>query len=886
MTAPLTEVRVLAAPVPLWDEAAAHTQELMREFALLRIGAEAGTTRPVPQRLLDLVAELRTRYAGTSAAQEAEFEQAVAAGRPSIDLVYAVPDGVGPACQQLLDLLDEADAYCADGGMITLLTPPEQVAFRRWYLGEFVRQTAGADPQPWPGRAPDLGVLADPVRVERVEALVRSRAPDERLDELAALACRLTGAPVATVSLVGDRAQVVAAAHGLQLSGPARRVPLDASLCAFPAATGTALVVPDARTHPWVSDRPAVRDGSVACYLGVPLRDDDGHVVGTLAVHGPRARTWAPHHVEALEALAQSAARELARSTPGPRPEAPGAGGALQLELAVEAAQLGVFSYEVASGELAWDERMLELHGRGAAGSAPRTTGSPAAPTTAEVLERIVHPDDLPAVRAAVQQALQTLGEVDVEYRALLPDGTERWITLRGRVVPDLLDQPARVLGAAFDRSRERRLADSLERAGARLQVLASAGAALSATLSPHEVLDVLVEVLVPDQAAGLVLAVTPDVAELLGHGHAAARTDLHPARLKHADPVLQPVLEAVIALAPLSVTASSGAGRAVRTGESQLLERVPDELLRARAADPAHLDQMRSLNTGTSLSVPLLTPRGTSGALTVTAAPGQVLDELLVTDLARRAAVALENALDFARAQRVTRELQTSLLPRTTATLAGVQVASRYLPASSGALAGGDFFTTLVVEGRLVAVLGDVMGHGAVSAARAGQLHAVVAALALQGLSPGGLLGRLSADIGTVMDLELATALVCSYDPVTRELVAATAGHPCPLVAPGDGGPAWYLELTPGAPLGVAPDAYPQESVRLGDRDVVVLFSDGLVERRGESLTRGLERLRGGVEALVRGGASAAEALACGVLDTMASPSEDDVALLVVTQD
>ena len=108
------------------------------------------------------------------------------------------------------------------------------------------------------------------------------------------------------------------------------------------------------------------------------------------------------------------------------------------------------------------------------------------------------------------------MGEINVEYRALLPDGGLRWITLRGRVVPDILGQPARVLGAAYDRSRERELSKSLQVASERLQVLASAGAALSASLSPHDVLDVLTRVLVPEQAASLVLAVTPAAAELL----------------------------------------------------------------------------------------------------------------------------------------------------------------------------------------------------------------------------------------------------------------------------------------------------------------------------------------------------------------------------------
>lgn len=145
----LHTVEVLGAPVQLWAESAEHTEELMREFALLRIGAVAGTTRPVPQRLLELVADLRLRYAGTSTAQELEFDAAVQDGRASLDLTYEVPAGVGQACLDLSDLLDEADAFCEHGGMITLVAPSEQAAFRRWYLGEFARQEAGEPPTPW-----------------------------------------------------------------------------------------------------------------------------------------------------------------------------------------------------------------------------------------------------------------------------------------------------------------------------------------------------------------------------------------------------------------------------------------------------------------------------------------------------------------------------------------------------------------------------------------------------------------------------------------------------------------------------------------------------------------------------------------------------------------
>ena len=148
----LITVHVLAAPVLVWDRASAHTADLLREFALLTIGAENGLTRGVPGELLELVAELRARYAGISADQTAELDRAVEAGECSRDFTYRVPVAVSEACAPLLALLDAADEYCAGGReLMTLVSPGDQRDFRHWYLGEFIRQIAGEAPQPWTG---------------------------------------------------------------------------------------------------------------------------------------------------------------------------------------------------------------------------------------------------------------------------------------------------------------------------------------------------------------------------------------------------------------------------------------------------------------------------------------------------------------------------------------------------------------------------------------------------------------------------------------------------------------------------------------------------------------------------------------------------------------
>ena len=288
----------------------------------------------------------------------------------------------------------------------------------------------------------------------------------------------------------------------------------------------------------------------------------------------------------------------------------------------------------------------------------------------------------------------------------------------------------------------------------------------------------------------------------------------------------------------------------------------------------------MRELNDGAQITLPLASTTGVLGAVTIAGAPDQALDEPLLEDLAGRAAVALENALTYVREHRAATVLQRALLPQLTPITPGVLVASRYLPAAEQALAGGDFFRLVDLGRSLVCAIGDVMGHGTASAARAGQLHGLVATLALQGMQPGALLTRLSEVVDQLMDLELATLLVCDYDPASRELTVATAGHPPPLIVPLEGDP-FYADLVASPPIGVATAQHEQTTLVLPAGCTVVLFSDGLVERRGESLTDGLERLR----QAVRDVRLPPEAVADHVLQVtgVAAGSDDDVALVVL---
>ncbi|MDP3711296.1 MAG: SpoIIE family protein phosphatase [Mycobacteriales bacterium] len=636
------------------------------------------------------------------------------------------------------------------------------------------------------GDRPDLSVLLDPARVNAVERIVLDAPGQVRVQDLTRLAAAVLGADYAQVSLLGAAEQHVAALHGAELDDSGRRSPVEASLCTVTAAFGAPLAIEDAQTHPWVSDLPPVATGAVSSYLGVLLCDQPGNVLGSLCVYGSEPREWLAGDVARLLSIAELVADELDSSSRSNE----GSSTSIRLELAAAAADLGSFDHDLGTGLLVWDARMRALHG---------LTEADVAGDLAS-FESVVHPEDLPGVRQATDSAVEALGDLVLNYRVRLPGGGHRWVKARGRVLPGLLGQAARIVGAAYDSSAERGLSEELSR-------------------------------LLETMPAAFV------------------RVD-HDWSLTYAN---------------AGAEASFGRRRHELIGRP-LWEAFPEAS--GTEAEEAYR-QARATGQPTTVEVRL---RG--AWLEVHVWPDAQGMSFFLQDVTHRKDA--EQALE-----REVRVLQSALLPKEAQAVPHVVVATRYLPATSGALAGGDFFKTVRVEGRLVVMLGDVMGHGTASAARAGQLHSLGAALALEGHGPGALLERLARGVHQMMDLELATLLVCSYDPATRLLTCATAGHPPPLVAPVVGQPR-YLDLEPGPPIGVATGEYAELVCALEAGSTTVLFSDGLVERRDESIETGLERLRQAVAEL----RMPPEAVADHVLEELGcrTAGSDDVALLVLS--
>jgi hypothetical protein len=145
----LVEIHLLGVSTAAQLHASEHHDELFREFALIA-SRDPSAGHTVPVRLSELIAQVRDRFSGFTEATDQDLETAIAEGRTSVDLVFNLPSEVKQACTEFLQVLAEADEYCRHGDLLTLAPPADAIAFREWFLGEFVRQVEGEPPLPWP----------------------------------------------------------------------------------------------------------------------------------------------------------------------------------------------------------------------------------------------------------------------------------------------------------------------------------------------------------------------------------------------------------------------------------------------------------------------------------------------------------------------------------------------------------------------------------------------------------------------------------------------------------------------------------------------------------------------------------------------------------------
>lgn len=307
----------------------------------------------------------------------------------------------------------------------------------------------------------------------------------------------------------------------------------------------------------------------------------------------------------------------------------------------------------------------------------------------------------------------------------------------------------------------------------------------------------------------------------------------------------------------------------------------VIEDLEYADVVDPI----LREKGIRSMLGVPLRVEGRVIGVMHIGTLARREFDEADVTLLqlaADRAALAID-AASVAEQRALTTILQRMLLPDALPQIPGLRFSARYLPAGSGVRIGGDWYDVQqLAGGRLAVVIGDVVGRGVIAASVVAEIRTALRAYMMEGHELGDVLAMLSDLLLSAGRKRAATLSILELDPEAGELAAVTAGHLPPLLI-GPDGRTRLLERQRGLPVGV----------RVGERyracrypfpagSRLLLYTDGLIERRGESIDEGLGRLAVAARAAAgRSGCSLADRVCRALLGE--DPLEDDVALLAI---
>ena len=334
-----------------------------------------------------------------------------------------------------------------------------------------------------------------------------------------------------------------------------------------------------------------------------------------------------------------------------------------------------------------------------------------------------------------------------------------------------------------------------------------------------------------------------------------------------HTDPGRVALAEELQRRYPPDPDAGTGAPRVVRTGESELYPTIPDELIVEGAVDPEHLSMIRELGMVSAMVVPLRARDRNLGALTLVAAESgrryTEHDLRLVEELARHAALAVDNAMLYRREHEAALTLQRALLPQRVPAPRTMEIAVRYLPAAPGVEVGGDWYDVLETgRGRVGLVIGDVAGRGLKAATIMGDLRTALRAYLIDGHDPAGAVERLNSMMQEFAEPVMATVACLAVDPIAGRGEYVRAGHPPPLLRDPRGA-VIDLDEAGSPPVGV-PTSVPFSPTPfdLEPGSMLLLYTDGLVERRDAGIGAGIERLRAALAAAPDDAERCAEAI------------------------
>ena len=438
------------------------------------------------------------------------------------------------------------------------------------------------------------------------------------------------------------------------------------------------------------------------------------------------------------------------------------------------------------------------------------------------------------------------------------------------------------VLGAVSflaDITRPVQEATALRQANSRLELLQRAGSEIGTTLDVQRTAEELVALAVPGLADRAMIDLLDPVLER-DDPAGASPSELRFRRVAVQDAATAATVDfAVGDLIIMPTTVRPVA--AFQRGEP-LLARNPAEVSES-GLPPTVLQALVDRGVHTFMTVPLTARGVTLGVAVLGRAenpqPYDEADVRLVSDLAARAAVHIDNARLYTREHDAAVTLQRSLLPREIPPVPGLDIAWRYQPASRTAEIGGDWFDVIPLEhGQVALVVGDVTGHGVSASAIMGQLRTTTTALAHLGSPPEEIMRQLIRVVATHGEEAGATCLHAVYDPLSRRCRLTSAGHPPPVLR-GPDGSTEVIDLPAGLVLGAGQDPYQAMDKQLAPGSILAMYTDGLIERPGQDIADGMSRL---AQALADGPAQSLDQLCDSVLARLAPPPRDDVALLL----
>ncbi|GAA4899097.1 PAS domain S-box-containing protein [Stackebrandtia albiflava] len=465
-------------------------------------------------------------------------------------------------------------------------------------------------------------------------------------------------------------------------------------------------------------------------------------------------------------------------------------------------------------------------------------------------IEEVIESPDMATYRALLRAVMETGEPVqDLHipgHPSTAPDASTVWAVSWYRLT-DTPGRPFGLCGVVMDvtESQHPTLDDGRNRD--RLALLSAVGAKVGNTLDFRETAQDLAELLVTDYADIVMVDVVHTVISgeepddfideetLVSRiGGAARETSTHTEKILRV-------------ASPRRAAETNAFAQVLNSNQPQLSN---DPLLsESMALTGERRDAADAAGLASVIVAPLRARDVTLGVLTcirlVGRGPYDDDDLLLVQEIANRTALSIDNSRLYRDEKQAALTLQLSLLPQRLPDLAEARLTYRYQPNRANLRAAGDWFDTVVLPGRRIAmVVGDVAGHGIHSAAAMGHYRTAVRSLASIGLDPAMLLTRLN---DLAMDFSgdvTATCVYVLYDPVEHWCAMASAGHPPPVLSLPDQ-PPQAKEIAGGPLLGALPGAeYQSTAMATPPGTRLLLYTDGLVESRSTKFDEGVEHL------------------------------------------